>query len=144
MTAPPDIHWKETRSEMFKLSVSEPNPELQIRFQTFTWMINGKSIEEVSEILEIDPRDVEQWLAWYRHGGLAEVRRHRQGSRGRPTMLTAEQLKILKTKLSGGTLRTAQEVKDWVYEVFGVEYTRAGIKTLLQRMARPERDTAGD
>jgi transposase len=106
--------------------------------------MEGKDVEEVSEILEIDPRDVEQWLAWYRHGGLAEVRRHRQGSRGRPTMLTAEQLQILKTKLSGGTLRTAQEVKDWVYEVFGVEYTRAGIKTLLQRMARPERDTAGD
>src|SRR3954452_20990467 len=56
------------------------------------WLVRtGKTTREVAEVLGVDERTVQRWLAWYRAGGLAPLEgRHAQG-RGAPSFLTLEQ-----------------------------------------------------
>src|SRR5689334_1719923 len=48
------------------------------------WLVRtGKTTREVAEVLGVDERTVQRWLAWYRAGGLAPLEgRHAQGARG--------------------------------------------------------------
>src|SRR6266487_561123 len=56
------------------------------------WLVRtGKTTREVAEVLGVDERTVQRWLAGYRAGGLAPLEgRHAQG-RGAPSFLTPEQ-----------------------------------------------------
>src|SRR5262249_43960632 len=88
-------------------------------------------------------------LAWYRQGGLAELRGHRPGNpRGAPAWLTAEQQAALAAAAATGQLRTAQHAGEWVAAEVGVHYSRWSMYNLLRRLRykhkvpRPRSDRA--
>jgi transposase len=51
----------------------------------------GESLAEVAELVGMGYRTVQNWVVWYRHGGLKEVliRIKRHGNQGRPAKLNA-------------------------------------------------------
>lgn len=77
-----------------------------------------------------------QWtLRWYREGGIAAIREHRQGNRqGRKPFLTAEQRTQLVAQTVQGTITTIGEGRSWVEEHFGVRYTYWGMRSLFHRL----------
>jgi transposase len=99
------------------------------------WLVRtGKTTHEVAEVLGVDERTVQRWLAWYRAGGLAPLEeRHAQG-RGAPSFLTPEQRAELGHEVATGRFRTAVEIRRWVEERWGVSYTEGGMYALLQRL----------
>jgi transposase len=92
-------------------------------------------MQQTAELVGAHYVTLQQWVAWYRAGGIAEVRRHRHGGRqGQPCKLTAAQLEQLSTEAARGTFRTAADVQAWIATTFGVQYARGGIYNLLARL----------
>jgi len=77
---------------------------------------------------------VQHWVAWYRAGGLVEVRRHRMGGYGQSSRLTPEQQERLAQEVATGRFPHAAAIHAWVAETFGVTYTEGGMYSLLERL----------
>jgi transposase len=99
------------------------------------WLVRtGKTTREVAEVLGVDERTVQRWLAWYRVGGLAPLEeRHAQG-KGAAPFLTLEQQAELSDEVATGRFTTAAEVRRWVAERWGARYTEGGMYALLGRL----------
>jgi transposase len=99
------------------------------------WLVRtGRTTREVAEVLGVHERTVQQWLAWYRTGGLAAVAGHHAGGQGAPSFLTVEQRAELADEVATGRFRTAAEIRQWVQERWGVSYTEGGMYALLGRL----------
>jgi transposase len=94
----------------------------------------GKTTREAAEVLGVDERTVQRWLAWYRAGGLAPLEGRHAGSQGAPSLLTPEQKVELAEEVATGRFRTAVEIRRWVEERWGVAYTEGGMYALLGRL----------
>ena len=57
-----------------------------------------------------------------------------RGGAGKPFFLTKEQEQQVVAAAATGGFGTAQAVRDWIEERFGVVYTRGGMYTLLPRL----------
>ena len=66
--------------------------------------------------------------------GLAEVRSHRRSGPGKPSFLTRDEEKQVVAEAATGVLATAQAVRDWIEDRFGVLYTVGSLSTLLPRL----------
>jgi transposase len=99
------------------------------------WLVRtGRTTREVAEALGVHERTVQQWLAWYREGGLATLVGHHAGGQGAPSFLTVEQRAELADEVATGRFRTAAEIRRWVEERWGVSYTGDGMYALLRRL----------
>ena len=99
------------------------------------WLVRtGRTTREVAEVLGVDERTVQRWLAWYRAGGLAPIEGRHAGSQGAPSFLTVEQRAELADEVATGRFRTAAEIRRWVRERWGVSYTEGGMYALLGRL----------
>jgi transposase len=99
------------------------------------WLVRtGHTTREVAEVLGVDERTVQRWLAWYRAGGLAPLEGRHAGSQGAPSFLTVEQRAELADEVATGRFRTATEIRQWVQERWGVSYTEGGMYALLKRL----------
>jgi transposase len=99
------------------------------------WLVRGgRSAREAAEVLGVHERTVTRWLGWYRAGGLAAVEGRHAGGQGAPSLLTAEQREALAAEVATGRFRTAGEIRAWVLERWGVDYTAGGMDALLARL----------
>ena len=99
------------------------------------WLVRtGRTTREVAEVLGVDERTVQRWLAWYRAGGLAPLEGRHAGSQGAPSLLTVEQRAELADEVATGRFRTAAGIRAWVQERWGVDYTEGGMYALLGRL----------
>jgi transposase len=99
------------------------------------WLVRrGHSARAAAEVLGVDERTVQRWLAWYRAGGLAPIEGRHAGSQGAPSFLTPEQKEELAGEVATGRFRTAAEIRRWVEERWGVRYTEGGMYALLHRL----------
>jgi transposase len=112
----------------------ERDAELRPRLQALWLLRQGHSLQKTAAVVGVHYRTLQTWLAWYRGGGLAAVRAHRQAGRGRSAWLTAQQQAQLVERAASGAFFTARDVQQWVVETFGVSYTRKGIYRLLARL----------
>lgn len=99
------------------------------------WLVRtGHTTREVAEVLGVDERTVQRWLAWYRAGGVAPIEGRHAGSQGAPSYLTVEQRAALADEVATGRFRTAAEIRRWVEERWGASYTEGGMYALLGRL----------
>lgn len=99
------------------------------------WLVRtGKTTRETAEVLGVDERTVQRWLAWYRAGGLPLLEGRHSGGQGAPSFLTPEQKTELAEEVATGRFRTAAEIRAWIEERWGVSYTEGGMYALLGRL----------
>ena len=92
----------------------------------------GKSREEVAHLLGIGRSQLGEWLRVYRNKGLdALCALHYKGDPGK---LTTAQVNQLKEKVSTGCFRNSDQIRQWLFDTFGVSYTPSGVKDLLRRV----------
>lgn len=112
----------------------ERRADVRARLQGL-WLVRaGRTTREAAEVVGVEERTVQRWLAWYREGGVAAVEGRRAGGRGAPSFLTAEQRAALADEVATGRFRTAAEIRRWVEERWGVAYTEGGMYALLGRL----------
>ena len=112
----------------------ERRPDVRPRLHGLWLVRTGKTTREAAEVLGVDERTVQRWLAWYRADGLAPLKERHAGSQGAPSFLTAEQKDELAEEVATGRFRTAAEIRRWVEERWGVSYTEGGMYALLTRL----------
>ena len=112
----------------------ERRPDVRPRLHGLWLVRTGKTTREAAEVLGVDERTVQRWLAWYRAGGLAPLEGRHAGSQGAPSFLTPEQKAALAEEVATGRFRTAAEIRVWVQEQWSVSYTEGGMYALLKRL----------
>jgi transposase len=136
-----NVPWQDTTDQLYHFYRREPDAELKPRLHAL-WLLRGNhSARATAQLVGVHYATLMQWLAWYRQGGVAEVRRHKHGGRqGRAALLTADQLAQLTAQAAQGAFRTAADVRQWVADTFGVHYQGRSIYSLLQRLGwKPKR-----
>jgi transposase len=86
-------------------------------------------MKEAAELVGIGYRTLQDWVAWYRHGGLTEVlqRIKGHGNQGRPANLAAIQQKALAAKVALGNFRNVWDAIQWVRDRWNVQYSYSGL-----------------
>jgi transposase len=133
---PFEMEWEQNAEELFEAYRQEEDVQRRTRLQALWLLRQGRSLEEVSQIVGVSYRTLQRWVAWYRRGGLAEVlaRTPGHGARGGRSYLTAEQEAQVKAQADSGAFRTAQEAAQWIQQQWGTRYTSKGIYGLFHRL----------
>src|SRR3954449_8227376 len=102
---------------------------------------DGRTREEIAELVGVSTRQVGQWLRIFRNKGLEELcTLHYQGDPGR---LRPAQVQRLKQEIATGAFHNAEQVRTWVQETWGVDYSTSGIKDLLRRIGASYHKVSG-
>lgn len=129
------IEWQEDGPTLRAAYRGEQDGEIQPRVHALWLPREGYTLGETTRLVGVHYVTLQTWVAWYRHGGLAEVRRHKNGGRqGRASYLGPAQLAQLRAQAHAGHFRTAQDVQAWVRTTLGVSYSLGGIYNLLARL----------
>ncbi len=93
---------------------------------------DGRTREEIAELVGVSTRRVGQWFRIFRNKGLDELcTLHYQGDPGR---LGPAQVKRLRQEIETGVFHNAEQVRTWIEATFGVTYSASGVKDLLRRI----------
>ena len=67
------IIWHEEADQLEALYKSEKEPQRRTRLHAL-WLVRlGPTVQSVAPLVGIHVRTIQQWLAWYRQGGLASA-----------------------------------------------------------------------
>src|ERR1700712_4627401 len=111
------------------------------RLSAVLWSDDGRSREEIAELVGVSTRQVGQWLRIFRNKGLDELGTlHYQGDPGR---LGPAQVERLKQEISKGVFHNAEQVRTWVQDALGVAYSISGLKDLLRRVGASYHKVSG-
>src|SRR3954453_6756600 len=102
---------------------------------------DGRTREEIAELLGVSTRQVGQWLRIFRNQGLDQLcTLHYRGDPGR---LRPAQVQRLKQEIATGVFHNAEQVRTWVQETWGVDYSISGLKDLLRRIGASYHKVSG-
>jgi transposase len=111
------------------------------RLSAVLWSDDGRSREEIADLLGVSTRQVGQWLRIFRNKGLDELGTlHYRGDPGR---LGPAQVERLKQEIATGVFHNAEQVRTWVQETLGVAYSISGVKDLLRRVGASYHKVSG-
>ncbi len=129
------IRWQESSEELKQRYLKERHPQRRTRLQALWQLCQGKRVQDVVELTGASYRSIQQWLRWYRQGGLVEVLSRVVGhqSKGVEPYLNRLEQKAMVAKVKLGEFRTVWEVREWVKDRWGVRYTYKGLYALLKR-----------
>lgn len=130
------VEWatEDDAADLYARYRRERRPDVRPRLHGLWLVRTGKTTREAAEVLGVEERTVQRWLAWYRAGGLTPLQERHAGSQGAPSFLTSEQKAELADEVATGRFRTAAEIRRWVEERWGVAYTEGGMYALLGRL----------
>ena len=129
------IAWQEDACALRELYAKERDIQRRTRLQALWQLRRGVTVSEVAGLVGKHPRTVQEWVAWYRHGGLAEVLARRHGGYGgKKRWLTEEQEQALVAAASAGEVRRIQDGVNWAREHYGVAYTYWGMRSVFARL----------
>lgn len=129
------LEWQESESELKQRYQNEKHGERRARLQALWLLRQGKRVADVVAVIGDHYRTLQEWVAGYRQGGLAEVLRRVRGhqARGQPAYLTPLQQRALVARVKLGDFKTVWEVRRWVEARWGIRYTYSG---MWERMTR--------
>jgi transposase len=111
------------------------------RLSAVLWSDAGRTREEIAELVGVSTRQVGQWLRIFRNKGLEQLcTLHYQGDPGR---LRPAQVQRLKQEIATGVFHNAEQVRTWVQETWGVDYSISGLKDLLRRIGASYHKVSG-
>jgi transposase len=118
-----------------------PDRRVFQRLSAVLWSEDGRTREEIAELVGVSTRQVGQWLRIFRNKGLDQLcTLNYQGDPGR---LRPAQVEQLKREIATGVFHNAEQVRTRVQETLGVAYSISGIKDLLRRIGASYHKVSG-
>ena len=111
------------------------------RLSAVLWSDDGRSREEIAELVGVSTRQVGQWLRIFRNKGLAELCTLHY--RGDPGKLRPTHIEQLKQQITKGVFHNAEQVRIWIEDTFRVAYSITGVKELLHRIGASYHKVSG-
>jgi transposase len=111
------------------------------RLSALLWIDEGRTREEVADLLGVSSRQVGDWLRIFRNKGLDELcTLHYRGDPGR---LRPAQVERLRQEIAKGAFHNAEQVRAGIEEQYGVTYSVSGVKELLHRIGASYHKVSG-
>lgn len=111
------------------------------RLSAVLWIDDGRTRDEVAQLVGVSTRQVGQWLRIFRNKGLEQLcTLHDKGDPGR---LRPAQIDQLKHQIATGVFHNAEGVRTWIETTFGVSYSATGVKELLRRIGASYHKVSG-
>jgi transposase len=128
------VAWRHTPQEVFARYRAERDGRLTPRWHGLWLLRQGRSLGETAALVGVAYRTVQEWVQWYRRGGLEEVAQHRRGGLRRVIRepLAPEQLAALVRHAATVGFATQQQAVGWAAERFGVQVTRRQMERLFR------------
>ncbi len=128
------VEWQEDAESLKTLYLSDKDHQGRTRLQALWYLRQGHTIKETSERVGKSSRTIQNWIAWYRLGGVDEVlgRRH-GGSRDVGRRLSPEQEQDLREQAEQGKIRTIWDGVHWA-EQQGIKYRYGGMRKVFARL----------
>jgi transposase len=123
---------KERRLYLKRLQKKAADRREYVKITTILMLDSGFKSEDIAESLGIDAGTVFRYQAEYLAMKLEEYLR--TAYEGRQSRLSDEEEQALEAELEVYLYATAQEVRAYVQDAFGVDYTLQGIVALLHRL----------
>jgi transposase len=118
-----------------------PDRRVFQRLSAVLWSDDGRTREEIADLVGVSTRQVGQWLRIFRNKGLDQLcSLHYQGDPGR---LRPAQVERLKQEIATGAFHNAEQVRTWIEATFGVAYSATGVKDLLRRIGASYHKVSG-
>ena len=111
------------------------------RLSAVLWIDEGRTREEVAQLVGVSTRQVGQWLRIFRNKGLKEL--CTLYYKGDPGRLRPAQIEQLKHQIAQGGFHNAEQVRTWIENTFGVVYSATGVKGLLRRIGASSHKVSG-
>jgi transposase len=145
------VGWRETAEELGGRYRAERDGRLVRRWQALWLLRQGTTARETARLVGVAERTVQEWVAWYRAGGLAEVARRRRGGLRRTIRepLNPAQLAALEQRARTVGFATVQQAIAWAADALGVRLTVEQMRRLFaklrlrRKLPRPVSDRAG-
>jgi len=129
------IEWQEDAQELKAQYQAEKDTHKRTRLHALWLVRTGQPMSAVAPIVGVHYRTVQEWIAWYRTGGVAEVLKHKRGGHGGlPSWLTDAQESELVTKAQAGEIHTIWDGVAWAENEHQVTYTYWGMRSVFQRL----------
>jgi len=129
------IEWQENEETLKQKYLDEKDRQNRTRLQALWQLRQGKTIKETADVVGSHPRTIQDWIAWYREGGVANVLSHRHGGHGgQCSWLSHDQEEKLKEVASDGELSCVQDGVDWIKEKHDISYTYWGMRSVFRRL----------
>ncbi len=123
---------KKLRKKVDQLLRTTANAKVQKRLYALAWLDDGKSKEEVAELLHVSNRSIRNWLRIFRRQGLDGLLvLHYKGD---ACQLKPAQVEQLKNEIKTGKFHCARQIQTFIEETFQVRYSLSGTNRLLQRI----------
>jgi transposase len=129
------------REEIERRRRQAPDRRVYQRLCALLWIDQGKTRQEVADLLGVTSRQVGEWLRLFRNKGLDELCTLHY--RGDPGLLQPAQVARLKQEVATGAFHSSEQVRTWVQDTFGVAYSATGIKDLLRRVGASYHQVSG-
>jgi transposase len=111
------------------------------RLSVLLWIDEGRTRQEVADLLGVTSRQVGDWLRIFRNKGLDVLcTLHYRGDPGR---LRPAQVEQLRQTIAQGIFHNTEQVRAWIEEHFGIVYSATGVKDLLHRIGASYHKVAG-
>ena len=129
------ISWHEDEQTLYDLYRQEPDAQKRPRLHALWLLRPGLTMREVAKIVGVHYRTLQEWVSWYRHGGLSEVLSHRHGGHSGPKRrLSCDQEAELVQLAKQGQIRTIEDGVLWALNTHQIQYSYWGMRWVFARL----------
>lgn len=130
------VVWQHSADELFARYRAERDGRLTRRWQALWLLRQGKRLSETAQVVGVAYRTVQEWVRWYRAGGLDEVACHQRGGLRRTIVepLSAEQLAALAERARTEGFATVKVAIAWAAQAFGIRLTVDQMARLFRKL----------
>ena len=98
-------------------------------------MRQGHLLSQAAPLVGVHYRTAQEWIAWYKQGGLDQVKSRKRGGVGRQPRLNLEQKEALKAKAGSDGFISVKDGLRFVQEQFGLTYTESGMNKVFSALS---------
>ena len=120
-----------------KLSRTEGGPRERMRFLAMVHVQDGKSFNEVAQMIKVDPRTISAWVSKFRANGITGLKE--RSGRGRKPLLAPDryegfraEVEKLKKGRFGGRIR-GKDIGQLLEKKFGISPAKSCVYNILRK-----------
>lgn len=129
------VEWQESVEQLQSMYKAERDSQNRQRLQALWLVRNQQTLKATARVIGVHERTVQEWVTWYRNGGVRAVLSKRNGGQGGPrAWLNTEQEQALRAQADAGAFRAIAEAVDWVKQSFQIQYSYWGMRSVFDRL----------
>ena len=129
------IDWQQDEASLKAAYQGEQNAAIKPRLHLLWLVRQGYTVRQAAQLIGVHYRTAQEWIAWYKQGGLAQVRSRKRGGVGRQPRLNPEHKEALYAKARTDGLVSVKDGLRFVQEQFGVTYTESGMNKVFSALS---------